>query len=185
MAEHVCPVWIGYLLASPVRKLFQNPATILSPYVHFGMKVMDIGCAMGFFSLPLARLVGREGSVICVDMQDKMIQSLEKRAKRAALSGIIETRLCRSDTLGLADIKETIDFVLAFAVVHEVPQVSSFFSEIYETMRPNAKLLLAEPKGHVSEKDFAGTLAAAESIGFQKDNAPRIFRSRSALLIKV
>ena len=25
MAEHVCPVWVGYLLASPLRKLIQNP----------------------------------------------------------------------------------------------------------------------------------------------------------------
>jgi len=58
MAEKVCPVWVGYLLASPIRKLFQNPPKILSPYVENGMKVLDIGCVMGFFSLPLARMVG-------------------------------------------------------------------------------------------------------------------------------
>jgi len=59
MAEHhLCPVWIGYLLASPVRKLSQNPRKILGPYVNEGMTVADIGCAMGFFSLPLAKQSG-------------------------------------------------------------------------------------------------------------------------------
>ena len=52
MAEDVCPVWVAYLLASPLRKLLQNPERILAPCVHEGMTVVDIGCAMGFFSLP-------------------------------------------------------------------------------------------------------------------------------------
>ena len=43
MAKHVCPVWVGYLLASPLRKLFHNPKKILGPYVEEGMKVLDIG----------------------------------------------------------------------------------------------------------------------------------------------
>ena len=65
--EHVCPVWVGYLLASPVRKLIQNPKKLLSPYVEEGMTVLDAGCAMGFFSLPMARMVGPNGKVICGD----------------------------------------------------------------------------------------------------------------------
>ena len=80
MAEHVCPVWVGYLLASPLRKIFQNPDKILSAYVKEGMKVLDIGCAMGFFSLPMARMVGSGGKVICVDIQPNMLSSLKKRA---------------------------------------------------------------------------------------------------------
>ena len=67
MAERVCPVWVGYFLTSPIRKLFQNPQKILSPYVENGMKVLDIGC--GFFSLPLAQMVGSKGKAISVDVQ--------------------------------------------------------------------------------------------------------------------
>ena len=98
MAERVCPVWVGYLLASPVRKLFQNPKKILAPYVEDGMKVLDVGCAMGFFSLPLARMIGSNGKVICVDVQEKMIKSLEKRAQKAGLANRIETRVCRHNS---------------------------------------------------------------------------------------
>ena len=43
MAEKVCPIWVGYLLASPVRRLFQNPDKILGPYIEDGITVLDIG----------------------------------------------------------------------------------------------------------------------------------------------
>jgi ubiquinone/menaquinone biosynthesis C-methylase UbiE len=184
MAERMCPVWVGYLLASPVRKLFQNPKKILSPYVQKGMKVLDIGCAMGFFSLPLAELVGSGGKVICIDVQEKMIASLEKRAKKAGLSDNIEVRVCPSDSLGLEDVKEQIDFAAVIAVVHEVPDATSFFAEVYRTVKPDGQLLVAEPKGHVSQEDFELTVSTAKQAGFSIIDRPRISRTRAVLLGK-
>lgn len=72
MAEKVCPVWVGYLLTSPIRKLFQNPQKMLGHYIENGMKVLDVVCAMGFFSLPIVRMGSSNERVICVDMQDRM-----------------------------------------------------------------------------------------------------------------
>jgi ubiquinone/menaquinone biosynthesis C-methylase UbiE len=184
VAEHVCPVWVGYLLASPVRKLLQNPNKILKPYVNEAMKVADIGCAMGFFSLPLARMVGANGKVICVDVQEKMIRSLEKRALKAGLSDRIETRICKGDCLGLGDIKQDVDFVLASAVVHEVPDSSQFFSEIHEMIKSSGRFLVLEPKMHVSEMDFEATVSIAQSNGFVVVNRPDIKSSRAVLLQK-
>ncbi len=184
MAEKVCPVWVGYFLASPIRKLFQNPQKILSQYVENGMKVLDVGCAMGFFSLPLAQMVGSKGKVICIDVQEKMIRSLEKRAQKAGLSNRIETRTCHHDSLGLHDLKEEFDFVFASAVVHEVPDASKFFSEIYETMKPNGKFLVIEPNVHVSEKHFERTVSVAEQKGFKIIESPRAGRSHVVLLGK-
>ena len=184
MAEKVCPVWVGYLLANPLRKLFGNPRKILSQYVKEGMKVLDIGCAMGFFSLPLAQMVGSKGKVICVDVQKKMIKSLEKRAQKAGLLNRIETRICYHNSLGLDDLEEEIDFAFASAVVHEVPDASAFFSEIHKTMKPTGRFLVIEPSGHVSEKDFEITVSIAEQNGFEIIERPRIGRSRVLLLGK-
>ncbi|MDL1963709.1 MAG: class I SAM-dependent methyltransferase [Deltaproteobacteria bacterium] len=184
MAERVCPVWVGYLLASPVRKLFQNPKKILAPYVEDGMKVLDIGCAMGFFSLPLAQMIGSNGKVICVDVQEKMIKSLEKRAQKAGLANRIETRVCRHNSLDLDDLKRKINFAFAFAVVHEVPDAHTFFSQIYETIKPTGIFFVVEPKGHVSEKDFEITISIAEQNGFHVMDSPKIGRSYTVLLGK-
>jgi ubiquinone/menaquinone biosynthesis C-methylase UbiE len=184
MPQGVCPVWIGYLLASPVRRLLQNPVEILQPYVNEGMIVADIGCAMGFFSLPLARMVGQNGKVICVDIQEKMIRSLEKRAQKAGLSGRIETRICNGDSLGLDNIKEKADFALAFAVIHEVSNPAGFFSEIRGAMKPAGRLLVAEPRGRVTEKDFDRTISVAEQNGFTVTDRPRIRSSRAVVFQK-
>jgi len=184
MADKVCPVWVGYLLASPIRRFFQNPKRMLRPYVREGMTILDIGCAMGFFSLPLADMVGSNGKVICVDIQKKMIRSLEKRAQKAGLSSRIETRVCHANSLGLENLREEIDFALASAVVHEVPDPSGFFSEIYETMKPTGRLLVAEPKGRVSQKDFETTISVAEKNGFEVIESPQIGRSRAVLFGK-
>jgi len=184
LEEKVCPVWVGYLLLSPFRKLSQNPKKILAPYVKAGMKVLDIGCAMGFFSLPMARMVGSQGKVICVDLQEKMIKALQKRAQKVGLLGRIETKISDPDSLGFDYLKEEIDFALAFAVVHEVPDAANFFSAIYTTLKPAAKLLAAEPSGHVSEQDFVTTISIAEQNGFKVIDSPYIGRSRAVLLGK-
>ena len=184
MAEHVCPVWVGYLLASPLRKLTQHPKKILGPHVTSGMTVLDVGCAMGFFSLPLARLVGPAGKVVCVDLQEKMLQSLARRAHKAGLSDRIEARSCHRDSLGLDDLSGQIDFALAFAVVHEVPDASGLFCEIGTTLKPNGRLLMAEPKGRVSVQGFDASVSLAEQNGFEVVDRPRIARSRAVLLEK-
>jgi ubiquinone/menaquinone biosynthesis C-methylase UbiE len=182
--EHVCPVWVGYILASPVRKWFQNPKKLLSPYIEEGMTALDAGCAMGFFSLPMARMVGPNGKVICVDLQEEMIAALEKRARKAGLAERIETRLCDQNSLGLNDLKEVIDFALASAVVHEVPDASEFFSELSAAMKPGGRLLVAEPNGHVEEEDFEVTISAAEQHDFRAIDRPQARRSRVVLLEK-
>jgi len=184
MAEHICPVWVGHLLASPVRKLLQNPRRILTPYVTEGMTVLDVGSAMGFFSLPLARMVGERGRVLCVDLQEKMLIALRKRAGKAALLGRIETRTCSQNSLQLDDVKERIDFVLACAVVHEVPEPKKFFSEIYAALKQSAKFLIFEPKSHVSKRGFEASIELAEKAGFRSIETPHIARSYSVVCEK-
>lgn len=184
MARKVCPVWIGYLLVSPLRKLWQHPRKILGHYIREQMVVLDIGCAMGFFSLPLSAMVGPKGKVICVDVQEGMINVLRKRAVKAGLLDRMEIRLCDQNSLGLSGFKGKIDFALASAVVHEVPDPSRFFVELYELLKPGGTCLVMEPKGHVSEKDFILTVSVAEMSGFKLVENPRVVRSRTALCAK-
>ncbi|OQX86088.1 methyltransferase type 11 [candidate division KSB1 bacterium 4484_87] len=184
MEEKVCPVWVGYILLSPGRKWFENPKKLLSPYISEGMTALDVGSAMGFFSLPMAKMVGKSGKVICVDVQEKMVQKLAKRARRAGLSDVIETRVCPYNTLGLDDLKEKVDFVLAYAVVHEMPDAANFFAEIFDVLKSGGKVFFAEPKGHVSNEDFEATLAIAEEKGFSIVKKWEIRKSQVALLQK-
>ena len=182
--QHVCPVWIGYLLASPLRRLVENPIKILGPRVTPGSTVVDVGCAMGFHSLDLARLVGPGGRVICLDIQQAMLDGLVKRARRKGLDGIIEPRLCTQDGLGLDDIVGRAELVCAFNVVHEASCPGRFLSECSNALKPEGRLLIVEPRGHVTGDAFAKTTASATALGLVQQPAPKIGRSPAALFAK-
>ncbi len=184
MAHSVCPWWIGYFLLSPVRRLGQDPRKVLGPYVEPGMTVLDVGCAMGFFTLDAARLVGETGRVVAVDLQPRMLHALERRGRRAGLDRRIETRPCSADDLGVRDLEGEAGFVLAFAVAHEVPSQERFLAQLEAVLRPDGRLLLAEPVGHVTPGEFADTLAAAARAGLRVVERPDIRRSRAAVLAK-
>jgi len=77
-----------------------------------------------------------------------------------------------------------VDFALAFAVVHEMPNASSFFSEASRTLKAAASLLLVEPAGHVRPADFEAELTVAAQVGLEFIGRPIIRRSHAALLKK-
>jgi SAM-dependent methyltransferase len=182
--HRVCPWWIGFLLASPVRRLFQNPDRLLSPYVRPGMTVLEPGPGMGFFTLPLARMVGDGGSIHVIDVQQQMLDGLMRRARKAGLNGRIHPRLVKPESLGIADLAGSADLVCAFAVVHEMPSAEGFFAEAASALKPGGVLLLAEPSGHVSAPDFAAELEAAGRHGFRVTEHPEVRRSHVAVLRK-
>lgn len=184
MAKHVCPWWMGYILANPMRKMKQNPFRIVKPYLKEGMNVLDAGCAMGFFSIPMAECVGEKGKVFCVDLQEKMLKSLEKKAKDVNLNSRMIYRKCMEESLGIKDLKEKIDFALAFAVVHEVPDQNQFLTEIYHSLKEEKKLLIAEPKGHVSKENMEKSIEIATQIGFSILEYPKIGGARAVVLVK-
>lgn len=184
MAERVCPWWLGYLLASPLRRLLDHPVKILAPYVREGMTVLEPGPGMGFFTIELARMVGASGRVVAVDIQSRMIDRLTRRLAKSGLIDRLDARLASPGSMGLADLAGTVDFTLAFAVVHELPDAGRFFAEVAEASKPGALLLLAEPNGHITTSRFEAELRAAAQAGFGVVEHPSIRRSRAALLKK-
>ena len=185
MPHRVCPWWVGYFLASPLRRLVHSPATILRPFISEGMTVVEPGPGMGFFTMELARLVGRRGRVVAIDVQPKMLAELRRRAGEAGLLDRIDTRQGAGDVMGLDDLKGQVDFVLAFAVVHELPSAERFFAEVSTVLKSGCRILLAEPHFQVSEQEFAATLQMADKYGFRVDSLPAIRWTRSADLVKV
>ena len=185
MAQHKpCPWWVGYLIANPIRKFWQDPALILQPYIRAGMTVLEPGPGMGFFTLEIAKLVGFSGRVVAVDVQPRMIEGLKRRARKAGLLDRIDARVVNPASMQLTDLDAIADFVFAFAVVHELPSAASFFSEAARAMKSGAHLLLAEPAGHVSETEFAGQIKAAADNGLRVFDQPSIHRCIAALLRK-
>ena len=179
--RHVCPWWLGYTFDNPIRKLFHQPQKLLAPYLKAGMRAMDVGCGMGYFSIAMAKMVGEKGKVFCVDLQSKMLEITEKRARRANLDRRMAFYRCEPDNLSIA---EKMDFILSFWMVHEVNDQKDFFSQLPSNLNPGGKILIAEPKIHVTDGDFQQTLEIAQFSGLRICGQPAIRFSHAALFSK-
>jgi ubiquinone/menaquinone biosynthesis C-methylase UbiE len=175
---HVCPWWLCFTFDNPLRKIIHDPVEILSPYLHKGDKAIDIGPGMGYFTIPLAQLVGYTGCVTAIDIQPKMLSVLVSRADKKGVAEIIKTHLASPESLGF---HEKADFILAFWMAHEVPDQRRFLSEIRNLMKPQGLFLLVEPVIHVSKKNFARAIETAKELEFVVKESPKISMSQSAL----
>lgn len=177
----VCPWWLCFTFDNPVRRLLQDPETILSPYVGSGDTVIDVGAGMGYFTIPLAKLVGPTGRVTAIDIQAQMLEALASRARRCEVGERIKLHLATSDSLG--DHSKA-DFVNAFWMVHEVPNQRAFLTEIFDFLKPAGLFLLTEPIVHVRKKRFLQTMQTAKEVGFAVKDLPKIRFSHSALFTR-
>lgn len=177
----VCPPWMCFTFQNPLRRLIHNHEKMFRPYVKAGMMVMDIGPGMGFFTIPLAKLVGENGKVIAVDINQSMLDGVSKNARKSGVDKRVETHLSQSGEIG---VKGPLDFTLAFWMVHEVGDRAKFVSQIAAATKRGGLLYFIEPKLHVSKDNFDDTVSKAEASGFEVVERPKVAISYAAVLKK-
>ena len=177
----LCPWWFAYTFDNPVRRVLHKPERVVGPYVKDGMTALDIGCGMGHFSIGMAKLVGDGGSVISVDLQQKMLDKVRKRAEHNGVANRISLRLCKQDDIGVA---EKVDFALTFWMAHEVPNQKRMFEQIRLILKDGGKWMLAEPKLHISLDRFEKIVSEAVASGFTVVSRPVVTMSYTAVLEK-
>ena len=168
MAEQPCPQTIAIT------------EEILSPFVKPGDTAVDIGCGGGFFSAGLAELVGTTGKVISVDLQPEMLEYTRAYAEKRGVIDRITLHQCTSDSLKLEGTRA--NFVLAFYVVHEIPDHESLFKQVRDVLLPDGKFLIVEPNGHVKPNEFAAMIEVAQKAGFKPVETVKVLFSRGVVL---
>lgn len=175
-SSRICSWKIAFALDNPIRRLIHDPKKILGGYIEPGQTVLDIGCGPGTFSIAMAKMVGESGKVIAVDVQEEMLQIVRKKAAQHGLESRIVTHKSDPNRIGIK-----VDFALAFYMVHEVPSAEAFLKEIVSMLKPKGKLLVVEPKIHVSAAAFERTIEVAEKAGLSPISEPKISFSRGKL----
>lgn len=181
--KRICPWWLGYTLINPLRKYKHNPNKILAHHIKPGMTVLDYGCAMGYFSLNIARMLKGNGKVFCVDIQPRMLKNLERRARKAGYSNIVSSILI-GDNYKPQKLENQIDFALLFAVAHEIPDQQQLFNEIYSMLKPGGKILFVEPAGHVKSVEFEISIAKALNAGLTLSEEKPAIKKLAVILTK-
>jgi ubiquinone/menaquinone biosynthesis C-methylase UbiE len=177
--NRICSAKMAGILDNRIRRWFQNPLKILAPYVKPGMMVLDVGCGPGYFTLPLAQLVGPAGRVIAADLQPEMLEIVKRKIQDTELTSRVILHQTAEERIGVI---EPVDFILTFYMLHEVINQAGFLSELKSILKPDGRFLLIEPKIHVSKKDFASTIQMAQDTGFIAVETPKVFMSRSRLM---
>jgi ubiquinone/menaquinone biosynthesis C-methylase UbiE len=174
MKPHRCPWWMQYLLVSPLRRLLEPAGRMVGPHVESGMTVLDPGCGFGYVSLELARRVGPRGRVVCVDVEPRAVERLRRRAAAAGLSERIDARACSSRDLGLADCEATIDLVTVIHTLHEFEDLPGFLAQVRTVLRPNGRMLVVEPRGHVTPEQFEAEVHYCKEAGLREVEVPTL-----------
>lgn len=175
---HTCPARLSWTLDNPLRRLLHDPIAILDPYVREGHRVLDLGAGSGYFTIALCSLAGERGQVWAADIQESMLERVRRRADRR---GCRNLRLHTVSDQGLG-LDGRFDFVLMFAMLHEVADQGRLLTEVRAVLRDDGAVLLAEPVGHVRRQAFERELEVAGKAGLIAVDRPGIALSHAAVL---
>jgi len=124
------------------REREEECATLLkSLNVKPGQTVCDMGCGNGFYTLELAKLVGPEGKVLAVDIQQEMLRMLQERAKEANIANI-EPILGTPVDPNLPEGK--VDLILCVDVYHEFSHPAKMLAAMKKSLSAGGRLVLVE-----------------------------------------
>jgi len=175
---HICSHQLAIFLDNWLRRLIQHPRKIVGPYINPGDTVIDMGCGPGYFTIDMAKMVGSKGRVVAVDIQEKMLAYVEKKARKHGMRDRIDCQLVGAQDSGLS---QQADFILAFYMIHETPDVQQTFKAFRRLLKADGKILAVEPKMHVKQPAFEEMLFEAEKAGLTAVDFPKYLSSRSVV----
>jgi ubiquinone/menaquinone biosynthesis C-methylase UbiE len=106
-----------------------------------GMRICDMGCGNGYYTLQLAKMVGAKGHLYAVDIQPEMLKMLNERAEAAGLDNL-------SPILGTLQNPRLpqgeIDLILMVDVYHEFSHPAEMLAAMKKALAPGGALVFVE-----------------------------------------
>jgi len=123
---------------SKLMAVFRNPYKLLKAAgLKPGLKVLEIGCGPGAFTIPASEIVGEDGLIYAVDIHPLAIKRVKEKV---AESGIVNIKpiLTNASTTGLQD--QEIDLVFIFGLPNIYRGLANVLSEINRVLKPGGIL---------------------------------------------
>lgn len=128
-----------------LRDYFSNPRQLLKKIpLKEGMTIVDYGCGIGRYTLPVAESVGLNGKVIAVDIQPLAIKTVKEKAARRGLTNV-EVILVDSYNTGIQD--SSIDIVLLIDTLHMIEHCDALLQEFYQILKQDGLAFI--DRGHL------------------------------------
>jgi ubiquinone/menaquinone biosynthesis C-methylase UbiE len=129
-------------LERPERKAEEKPDQLIQA-LHFkkGEAVADVGAGTGYLSAPIAQMVGTNGVVFAVEIQQEMLDLLLAKMKRQGITNVRPV---------LGTVKDTklpqsaVDTVLMVDVYHEFSYPYEMMRSICASLKKNGRVVFVE-----------------------------------------
>ena len=105
-----------------------------------GERVLDVACGTGLVTFAAARAVGATGSVLGVDLSERMVEAARDRA--LAL-GLVQARFTRMDAERLELPDASVDVALCALGLMYLPDPEAALAEVWRVLRPGGRWVAA------------------------------------------
>ena len=129
----------GAMMGSRLRQWLMNPVkTLQGADIQPGQTVLEVGCGTGFFTIPAARLIGDQGSLVAMDVLSDYIERVSKKVQAAELKNV---QVVKRDAMDTGLDTESIDKVLLFSVIPSPSlPLNRFLPEMHRVLKPEGTL---------------------------------------------
>jgi len=105
-----------------------------------GQNVLDFGCGSGTYSIPAAKLVGKNGRIYSLDVSQKALEKLSRKAEKKGLDNIVT--LLSSGDVDIPIDNEALNHVLLIDVLQEIADKEILLEEIHRILKPDGMMIV-------------------------------------------
>lgn len=106
-----------------------------------GDTVADVGCGIGYFTIPASNIVGPDGRVFAMDISEEMLANTREKAHQARANNIETIKISENDFLLPAN---SVNIGIIFFVLHEAQEPCRFLSELHRIIKPGGRLAMID-----------------------------------------
>ena len=130
---------------NPLRRRFDDPIkTLKSAGLKPGLRVLEVGCGPGFFTIPAADIVGNEGVVYALDVHPRAIGRVQKKIQSKGIKNV-RTMLTNASDIGLPG--QSIDLAFMFGLPYIIGGQKIVIREIHRILKPGGIVSYKKTRG--------------------------------------
>lgn len=128
-------------------KLFVDPYKLLKVAgLREGQTVLEVGCGPGFFTIPAATIIGKEGHLYSIDINPAAIQHVKQRIQATGLQNV---DVFKADAARTQLCEASIDVAFLFGILHTLKRLNDVLNEMHRVLKE--KGVLAVQRSSLSE----------------------------------
>jgi predicted methyltransferase len=125
------------------RDSWQHPEELIRQMnIKAGSQVADIGCHEGYMTIKLAKVVGSQGKVFAVEVDQSKLDKLKNHLADRKISNV---SLVKGDYDNPKLSAQSLDAVIILDTYHEMDDHDKILQHVKTALKPGGRLVICEP----------------------------------------